>query len=163
LQYTVQVSYTPAIVRSGIRRFWLRFAGRDTALGAIGLAASSFGWVVLGYRTWLVGCFMAVSGFLFVLSLLVFVTFRTRSLRKLRAMPAPTAAWTFTEESLSTETQLAQSKIAWSLVKKLWRFPDVWVLVYSRSDYSLLPVSDIPSEVQAFIVERVRANGGKVA
>lgn len=163
MQYTVQVSYTPAIVRSGVRRFWLRFAGRDMALGAIAFAASSFGWVVLGYRTWLVGSFMAASGFLSVLSLLVFVTLHARSLRRLRAMPAPTASWTFAEESLSTETSLAQSKIAWSLVKKLWRFPDVWVLVYSRSDYTLLPVSEISSEVQAFITERVRANGGKVS
>jgi hypothetical protein len=37
--HTVEVRYTPQIVRSGIRRFWWRFAGRDAVVGAVGVAA----------------------------------------------------------------------------------------------------------------------------
>lgn len=162
MQHSVRIEYTPEIVTAGVRRFWIRTAGRDAVLGAVGLIAGATAFM-LGYRHWLIAVLIVVFALLLLLAAAAFLIYRQRSLRRLRDMGASAATWTFAEDGLSTETPLAKSQIAWSLVKRLWRFPDVWILAFSRSDYSLLPADGLSAEVREFIATKVREHGGTVA
>jgi hypothetical protein len=77
-------------------------------------------------------------------------------------MERPTVTWRFSEEDFSTESSLGRSRLRWAAVQDVWRFPEAWIFIFSRYDYSLLPISELSPEARAFIASRVQANGGVV-
>ena len=159
--HVVQVDYSPEIVRAGIRRFWFRFAGRDALLGLAGMAASLAAWRVLG-RHWLVLLALGVFGALFAISIAVFFAQRHRSMGRLRKMGRPTAIWRFSEESIAVESDLGETRLRWSAIEKAWRFPELWILSFSRHDYSILPAGNLSADLRAYIAARIEASGGTV-
>ncbi len=78
-------------------------------------------------------------------------------------MESPQAIWRFTDDAFSVGSDIGQAEFSWRIVKKLWRFDDVWLLFYTNQTYSTLPVGEIPDEVKQFIVDRIRSHGGKVS
>lgn len=55
--------------------------------------------------------------------------------------------------------------IPWGQFQSLWRFKAVWVLLQHEQGGAsvLLPTEDLDDEAQAFLVERLRTAGAKVA
>lgn len=123
--HTVEVSYSPSIVRAGVKQFWWRFAGRDALLGVGGMAAATACWFVLGFEHWLVLMLLGVSAFLLAASIAVYVVYRARALDRLRLMGSPSATWRFSEDELSTESGRGASRMKWVAVQKVWCFPEV--------------------------------------
>ena len=60
-------------------------------------------------------------------------------------------------------SDVGTTTLQWSAVKELWQFPSVWLLLYSKTQFSTLPVACLPPDLQTFVQERVREAGGKVA
>ena len=59
-------------------------------------------------------------------------------------------------------SDIGTTTLQWSVVKELWQFPTVWLLLYSKAQFSTLPLACLSPETQAYIVQCVRAAGGKV-
>ncbi len=66
-------------------------------------------------------------------------------------------------ESITFQTSEHTSTMKWSLIKKLWSFPDVLlVFTYGRWNYSMIPVAPLGEELRRFIEDKVKEHGGKV-
>ena len=52
-----------------------------------------------------------------------------------------------------------QSKLA---VTQLWRFSHFWLLSLSKTQFITLPLADLSPDMQAYVLQRVRAAGGKI-
>jgi hypothetical protein len=163
MTHTVAVAYSPSIMLAGVRRFWWRHAGRDALLGLAGVVAALVIWLACGVEHWSVFLLLGVFGLLLSVSVGVYFAFRVRSLHRLRLMEQPSATWSFDEAGFSAESSLGQSRVPWSAIREVWRFPDVWILCFSRYDHSILPASDLSPEVLEFIASRVQSHGGIVA
>ncbi len=63
----------------------------------------------------------------------------------------PTVTLSFTDEGVKTDSDVGSSELKWSVFDELLKFPDVWLLVYAKSGYITLPVSQLTSDCAHFI------------
>jgi len=63
--------------------------------------------------------------------------------------------FTFTNDGVRAESDLATSEIKWALFDEILKFKNLWLLIYSRSGYLTLPIDGISEECRAFIESHV--------
>ena len=112
--------------------------------------------------SWLVGALAAVLVLGIGFAAAVYVVHYRKSLRKFRQMDKPQATFRADESSFTMSSDVGTTTLQWSAVKELWQFPGVWLLLYSKTQFSTLPLACLSPETQAYIVQRIRASGGKV-
>ena len=59
-------------------------------------------------------------------------------------------------------SDIGTTTLQWSAVKELWQFPSVWLLLYSKAQFTTLPLACLSPETQAYIVQRVRMQAAKL-
>jgi hypothetical protein len=84
------------------------------------------------------------------------------SLQRLAAMGTPSATLEVTATEFSITSGAGAASIPWSSISEIWRFETCWLLLLSRAQFMTLPLADLGPDVSAFILERVRAAGGKL-
>ena len=78
----------------------------------------------------------------------------------LAALTPPTSTWTLTEDGIIQASSLGESAIAWERLPEVWRFPELWLLIWGRDVYSTIPVAQMPREARQMIERRVKETGG---
>lgn len=163
MSHEVTLIYSEALLREAVFGFWRRSIGMGFILMLVALAVVFGVLVVLGAPLWII----VTLGMLLVLAAAVavalYIGYYRNSLRKFRTMSTPRATFRADESSFTMTSDAGTTTLQWSAVKELWQFPSVWLLLYSKTQFSTLPVSCLPPETQAFVRERVREAGGKVA
>jgi hypothetical protein len=154
--------YSTALLRQAVFAFWRRSVGVGffvaLLIAAIGLVIL----VALGQASWLIGGLAAVLVLGIAFAIVVYVVHYRRSLHKFRQMDTPRSTFRADESSFTMSSDIGTTTLQWSAVKELWQFPSVWLLLYSKAQFTTLPVACLPPETQAYIVQCVRAAGGKV-
>jgi hypothetical protein len=72
-------------------------------------------------------------------------------------MSDPCVEWSFTDTTLGAKSVLGTVELPWSGVKKIWRFPEVWLVFFEGGGYSTLPTASLAPELQRFILNRISA------
>jgi hypothetical protein len=162
MEYEVSARYNRSIINSAVKRFWVRSCARDTAIGVILFGIAGALWFYFDAKTWYTATFAALSVIFIFIMAAVFFVYRRRSLKTFDEMGSPIALWRFTEETFSADSGMGKAEFKWPVVKKLWRFPDVWLLFYSNQSYSTLPVAEVSAEARQFIEGKIRSHGGIV-
>jgi hypothetical protein len=163
MSHEVTLIYTEPLLRQAVCAYWRRSVGAGFVF-ALAVLALSLGWCVTqGEATWLVGALAAVLvlAVAFVAAL-YFVHYRN-AMRKFREMGTPEATFRADESSFTVSSGLGMTTLPWTAVQELWQFSEVWLLLYSKAQFSTLPLACLPSEMQSFVLQRVRASGGKIA
>jgi hypothetical protein len=162
MSHEATLIYSEALLRHAVFSFWRRSVGVGfivaLLVGALGLGVL----VAQGVASWLVGTFAAVLVLGIAFATVVYVVHYRNSLRKFRQMDKPRATFRADESSFTLSSDIGTTTLQWSAVKELWQFPSVWLLLYSKAQFSTLPLACLSPETQAYIVQRVRASGGKV-
>jgi hypothetical protein len=83
-------------------------------------------------------------------------------MKKLRALDASEALLRAEEHQFSMISKMGTATMPWKVIEQLWKFEDMWLILYSRSQFSTLPLSCLSPEMQAFILERIKSAGGKI-
>ena len=142
-------------------RYWQRRLGRRYALElAIGT-----GLLVLatqGPYRWLEVALMVAVGVFAVLGAAIFFIHWRRALQGLRALAPPESTWSLTEDAIAQASSLGESAIAWTALREVWRFGDLWLLIWGRDLYSTIPLAQLPPAARAMIERRVKETGGKL-
>jgi len=162
MSFEITVRYTEAILRRAARRFLWRFMGREALLPPAGFLLALLLWFVLAVREWYVvvlggGCLMLTA-----MVLLAGVLYTNRAVKRFRLMKDPAVVWRFSEEGLSSASELGTIEAKWEAVSGLWRFPDVWLLFFGSTGYSTLPADSLALELRTFLESKVRQAGGKI-
>jgi YcxB-like protein len=84
------------------------------------------------------------------------------ALHKLKAMGNAQATLDASATSLSLSSAAGTATLPWSAVAEVWRFKSCWLLLFSKSQFVTLPLENLNPEAAAFILDRIRASGGKV-
>ena len=63
------------------------------------------------------------------------------------------------DEGFDVVMESARSRYRWEDMRRLWRYPDVWMIEIVRMQSVLFPSDSAPDEAREFIVERCRAHG----
>ena len=160
MQREISYEFSPALVRLAARRFIVRYAGAWLAL-SIPIMILGVAWLTLGTDQplwWLAVILPAGFWALWVRHYLTVAKIcDTMSDRRISVR--------VDDDSITLQSADGQATMRWSSIKRLWRFPEVLLLFWHRKDsnYSILPVETLGSELAQFIQDKVREHGGEVA
>ncbi|MEO5863973.1 MAG: YcxB family protein [Nitrospiraceae bacterium] len=154
--------YSTTLLRQAVFAFWRRSVGVGFFVALLIAALGLVVLVALGQSSWIIGGLAIVLLVGIVFTLVVYVVHYRRSLHKFRQMGNPRSTFRAEESSFTMSSDIGTTTLQWSAVKELWQFPSVWLLLYSKSQFTTLPLACLPPETQAYIVQCVRTAGGKV-
>ena len=160
---TVTLQYTEADVRTAVNCYWKRSIGVTFVAATLFLIAVFVWRVAEGDRSWIIGMLGAFLFLIVVIVAAVYIVPDRHAMTAFRAMSPAEATMTLDESTLSFASSVGSSTVAWSVVKELWRFDRVWLLLFSKAQFVTLPVRCLRPEVQAHITEKVRSVGGRIA
>jgi drug/metabolite transporter (DMT)-like permease len=162
MSHEATLIYSETLLRQAVFAFWRRSVGVGFI---VALLVGALGLIVLiaqGVASWLAGALAAVLVLGIGFAAAVYFVHYRKSLRKFRQMDKPQATFRADESSFTMSSDIGATTLQWSAVKELWQFPGVWLLLYSKAQFSTLPLACLSPETQPYIVQRVRASGGKV-
>lgn len=116
-----------------------------------------------GDRSWLVGLLAAGLSLGVFFAVALYVVHYQGSLARFRRMRVPEATLEGGEDRLTVRSDVGGSDVGWSAITEVWTFPDVWLLFLSRAQFITLGTADLDPAARDYILERVRAHGGKIA
>lgn len=70
--------------------------------------------------------------------------------------------FTVTETEITVEFENTSDRYTWKGMRRLWRYPDVWLIEIVRMRSILYPVQAAPSEMSDLVVEACRRAGIRV-
>ena len=163
MSHETTLIYSESLLRQAVFAFWRRSVGLGFILMLVALPAILGVLVALDAASWLIATLAAVLVIAAAVAAALYVAHYRNSLRKFRKMDKPRATFRADESSFTMSSDAGTTTLQWSAVKELWQFPSVWLLLYSKTQFTTLPLACLPPETQAFVRERVREAGGKVA
>jgi hypothetical protein len=163
MQHRTTLRYTERLVAQAVRLYWRKTVGIGL-LVAVALMVALLTWrLIEGDRSWVVGLVAAVVLLGVLMPMAVYVVHYRKSMGKFREMLQPVAELVADQDAITISSDRGSSSVKWELVKEVWRFESLWLLLFSKAHFVTLPLEDLPGPMQAFILERVRASGGKIA
>lgn len=163
MSHEATLIFTEPLLRAAVFAFWRRSIGVGFVVALL-LVAISLGFLLVqGDTSWVVGALAAVLFFGVAFAAALYLLHYRAALRKFRAMGNPQATFRVDESSFTLVSSVGTVTYQWSAIKELWRFPKVWLVLFSPAQFSTLPVECLPPEMQAYVLQRVRVAGGKIA
>ncbi len=154
--------YSESLLREAVFGVWRRSVGLVFIVMLVALPVILGGLVVLGAPFWLLMTLAALLVIAVSVAVALYTGYYRNSLRKFRKMHKPQATFQADESSFTMSSDAGTTTLQWSAVKEVWQFPSVWLLLYSKAQFTTLPLACIPPETQAFVLQCVREAGGKV-
>jgi len=154
--------YSESLLRQAVFGFWHRSVGIGFFVALLIAALGLVVLVALGQSSWIIGGLATVLAVGMAFAIVVYVVHYRRSLQKFRQMNSPQATFRAEESSFTMVSDIGATTLQWSAVKELWQFSNVWLLLYSKAQFTTLPLACLPPETQTYIVQRIRESGGKV-
>lgn len=162
MSFETTLVYSAPLLRQAVFAFWRRSGGPGLVL-ALAIVALCIGVLVAqGNTSWMLGMLIAVFVLGVAFASALYIVHYRNSLRKFREMGGPEATFLVNDSSFTLSSAIGTTTLQWSAVKEVWQFSSVWLLLYSKAQFSTLPVACLSPEMQAFVLQRVRAAGGKV-
>jgi hypothetical protein len=155
---TISFEYAPELVRKAAKRFLFRYQRKMLWLAAVVLLLG-VALLLLDYGGWLAYLALLAP----VVVLLAWKNYIDAAVKTSKELPNENVSVTITDESITFATSQHTSKMNWTLVKEVWRFPDVWLFfTYSAMSYVLIPTKALDEELCSFTASRISEAGGKV-
>jgi len=156
------LTYDEALVRRGVRCYWRRSLGPAYFAALVVVVASLGALLALGGGSWVVpvlgGTLVLALGF----AAMLYAVHLRAALGRFRRMDAPLARFVADDERFAFSSTVGDASLKWSVVKELWRFDDLWLLLYREGGFNVLPLACLPPPMRDFLVRRVEAAGGRV-
>lgn len=115
-------------------------------------------WLVWnGNRSWWVGFVAAVVVLVPGGVLAAYAAHWRGTVARIRRMQVPMSRFTLNDMELSVASELGTATIPWSLIVEVWEFPELWLLLLSKSYFVTLPTDGVPASALAFIRAKVKA------
>jgi hypothetical protein len=143
--------------------YWRKTVGFGLVVG-VALMTVFLSWLLVnGDRSWIVGLVAAVILLGVLMPAAVYVVHYRNSMGKFREMSQPVAELVADEDAFTFSSDRGTTSLKWDAVKEVWRFESLWLLLFSKAQFVTVPLENVPSPMQAFILDRVRASGGKIS
>ncbi|ALG67562.1 hypothetical protein [Beggiatoa leptomitoformis] len=150
ISYQITVHYNRPIIRYALNQFMLQRIGLFTLIVTgcalilmplLAIKFHSFTLQMFAFGLWMgVGLWGIIYGIRLRQSELI-----------LSKMSTPTADITFNESSVTVESCLGKSELRWLAFDEILKFEHAWLLIYARSGYINIPVTEMSPELQQFI------------
>ena len=156
------LTFDEALLRRAAWYYWFRIRSKPSLIAA-GVMVLWLAWIVWrGDDFWELAIVGAVAVLNLVVLVGVYLSLSQRLVRAFRKYGRQPVTFLADEAGVTFRSPLSSSTLAWSLASELRRYPDLWLLLFSRSFFFTLPTACLSPELQAFLVERMTAAGKPV-
>lgn len=157
----VKLHYTESLIRRAVKAFWWCATGPLYVLAVL-LILVSFCFA-LARRSFVVGWGVRNgSRVAILLAVTVYVVHFRGSLARFRRMRTPEATIELGEERFRLSSDVGASEMPWSTITEIWRYPDYWLVFFSRAQFITLPAADLTADVREFILVKAKSGGATV-
>ena len=156
------VTYSEALIRRAVFRYWVRFVAWHGFAFIAFSAAVCIAAVFLHAETWIIGCSLLLCGFMISLAATVYIVRVRVSLAIFRRMNNPTAEVTISDDEFRVKTSLVDSRLQWRVIQAIWQFPETWLIFTGKHAFMILPIDAVGTEDRELICRKVKENGGRV-
>ncbi|PVZ84791.1 hypothetical protein C9426_21795 [Serratia sp. S1B] len=160
--YTATLIYSESLLKKAVFSFWWRSNVPGYLMGAL-LGIITLGQAILSWR---ISTWAMVLALLIIVSLVqYFVDYHNNHniFKKFRKLEDGTIQFTVTETNLSFISHRgAAATVPWDEITELWKFEHYWLIFFSRTQFSTLPLESIPADMQAFIIKCIVDSGIKI-
>ena len=154
--------YNESLIRQAVFAYWRRTVGTFFVPLLLAMTVWFVALLVQHDLSWKTGVFGAVVGFGYVFSATVYVVHYKNSLARFHDLQNSMATLLADDSSFTIESSIGKSTLQWTSVKEVWKFQNVWLLLFSKAHFCTLPVANLSPELQQLILGRVIAAGGKI-
>ena len=162
MSHEVTLIYSETLLRQAVFGFWRRSIGTGFIMMLMALAVILGVLVTQDVAFWIIVTLTVLLVIAAIVAGALYIVHYRNSLLKFRQLDKPQSTFRADESSFTLSSDIGTTTLQWSAVKELWQFPTVWLLLYSKSQFTTLPLACLSPETQAYIVQRVRESGGKV-
>jgi hypothetical protein len=161
MEHETTLEYSVPLLREAVAGFWRRSVGVAT-LVALAVCAGMLGVLLAqGDRSWIVGLLGSVVALGTAFVVAIYAVHYRNAVQKLHEMGSPRATFKATDSSFTVSSDLATATVPWPTVTHIWKFKNCWLLLFSKAQFMTLPLASVPPDMQAFVLARVAATGGK--
>jgi hypothetical protein len=158
MRHVATLHYTEELVRSAVVSFWRRSVSWKLIVAIVVCVVGFVFLLMTGDRSWSIGVLGTAVFFAALLVAMIYVVHLRQSLQKLRALQNPVATFAAEETWFTVTSDVGSSTFKWSAVHDIWQFERYWLLLFSRAQFVTLPLTDIPGDMRAYVLERVMAS-----
>jgi len=163
MQHRARLTYTEQLIARAVFAFWRRSIGIGLGVAVATMLGLLVWSVSEGDRSWLVGLMAATVLLGIFLPLLVYVIHHRNSISKFRDMAEPIAEFIAEEDEFTLASSRGTTTLKWAAVTEVWRFESFWLLLFSKAQFVTLPLDGLSEQMRIFVLEKIRACGGKIA
>ena len=109
--------YTIDLINEAAWLYWKKTFFSTFIISLLGVALALLFIFYFNLKDWISGSLLAISIIASVIFFLAYFTYRNRSIAIFKELEAPVIKWRFTEETISTESDIGKSEIKWNLLK----------------------------------------------
>lgn len=154
MSYSLDVLVTKKLIEQATRRFWINVVGQGGITKLVIACVVLLLGILFIEEVWIKAlCALVVLMFPCV-GFLGYFSILRRACSRLERMDSKQITFQFTEQGLSSRSDLGNGEIPWKMVDKIQRYPDVWLIYVGSRDYLYLPAAQMSSEMQTFIMEQ---------
>ena len=161
--HSATLKYDERLVNRAVRSYWRRSLGLSVLvcvpLICIVLAVQ----VASGDCSWYVGLLTCAAILGVGMPILVYWVHYRNSMAKFHDMKQPVATFVAEEDSFTLASDHGSSTLKWEAIKEIWTFQGFWLLLFSKAHFATIPLEGLSEEMRAYIVEKVKRVGGRVA
>jgi len=168
-RHVITVPDSPELAREVAKQCALHAYGwRYYALISV-LAVQTLFFLIMGTRDWIVGALGAALLGCVITPIASYVTITRHVNKVLKSRSAGSAnhrlestEYVVSEDGVRVTAPLGTACLPWTRISRLRRFRHVWLLYTGAHCVAAWPIDSLRTELQDFVVERVRSHGGRL-
>ena len=162
MMHQATLAYDETLIRRAAFAFVWHTCGLFFLVTVAFIAISLMWLLALGDRSWHIGCLATSLIFALAMVAALYFSHYRNAMAKLRNMGMPLAGLVVEDSSFSIATGIGRTTLRWATITTVWRCPGFWLLFFSKAQFFTVPIASLSPEMQAFMLVRVQASGGKV-
>ncbi len=158
----IRLDYSEKLMRQAVKGFFRRKMGIMIPFFIIAVTVGIIYFGVTGVRTWKIGMFATLDGFVILTAGLLYYTHLKVALKRFSLLEGKSVMLTMDNEKFHFKSAIGESHLKWELIKKIWRFEDYFLIFYSMSEFNTIPSTNMTNEEIEFFFNKAAEHGAKI-
>ncbi len=158
----IELIYSEELIKNTLKKYCFRQFGVTFFLVLFALIIYLICLVFTGSHSWQTGFIGSIVALGIIAIFFVYVIQKNRSLTKFKKMGNPKVSFEYSDTIIKISSGIGTSEFKWSIISKVMRFKNAWILCFSESETMIFPTSNVTEKSKNDILSKLKENNVKV-